>query len=72
MNPSSPQPEASNSPGTPPVSPQIEASALPGTPQTLPRLITQEIPLEPEQTSPPVQETRNEVSVNTCTFISIQ
>jgi hypothetical protein len=72
MNPSSPQPKASNSPGSSPVSPQIEASALPGTPQTLPRLITQEIPLEPEQTSPPVQETRNEVSVNTCTFISIQ
>jgi hypothetical protein len=35
-------------------------------------LITQETPLEPEQTSPPVQETRIEVSVNTCTFISTQ
>jgi hypothetical protein len=33
MNPSSPQPEASNPSGTPPVSPQIEALALPGTPQ---------------------------------------
>jgi hypothetical protein len=72
MDPSSPQPEASNPPGTPPASPQIEASALPGTPQAPPQLITQEIPLEPKQTSPPVQEARNEVSVNTCTFISIQ
>jgi hypothetical protein len=35
-------------------------------------LITQETPLEPEQTSPPVQETRIEVSVHTCTFISTQ
>jgi hypothetical protein len=71
MNPSSLQPEASDLPGTAPTSPQLEASALPGTPQTPPQLITQEIPLEPEQTSPPVQETRIEVSVNTCTFISI-
>jgi hypothetical protein len=72
MNPSSPQQEASNLPGTAPASPQLEASALPGTPQTPLQLTTQEIPLEPEQTSPPVQETRIEVSVNTCTFISIQ
>jgi hypothetical protein len=72
MNPSSPQLEASNPPGTPPASPQTEASALPGTPQAPSQLITQEIPLEPEQTSPPIQETRNEVNVNTCTFISIQ
>jgi hypothetical protein len=43
-NPSSPQPEASNPPGTPPASLQM---------------ITQEIRLEPEQTSPPIQETRN-------------
>jgi hypothetical protein len=71
MNPSSLQPEASDLPGTAPTSPQLEASALPGTPQTPPQLITQEIPLEPEQTSPPVQETRIELSVNTCTFISI-
>jgi hypothetical protein len=71
MNPSSPQPEASNPLGTPPASPQIEASALPRTPQALPQLITQEIPLEPEQASPPIQEARNEVSENTCTFISI-
>jgi hypothetical protein len=35
-------------------------------------LITQETPLEPEQTFPPVQETRIEVSVHTCTFISTQ
>jgi hypothetical protein len=72
MNPSSPQPEASNPPGTPLASPQTEASALLGTPQAPSQLITQEIPLEPEQTSPPVQETRNEVSLNICTFISIQ
>jgi hypothetical protein len=71
MNPSSPQLEASNLPGTAPASPQLEASALPGIPQAPSQLITQEIPPEPEQTSPPMQETRNEVSVNTCTFISI-
>jgi hypothetical protein len=70
MNPSSPQPEASNPPGTPPASPQIEASALLETPQAPPKLITQEISLELEQNSPPIQESRNEVSVNTCTFIS--
>jgi hypothetical protein len=57
---------------TAPASPQPEASALPGNPQTPLQLITQEIPLEPEQTSFPVQETRIEVSVNTCTFISTQ
>jgi hypothetical protein len=62
MNPSSPQPEASNLPRTAPASPQLETSALPGTPQAPPQLITQEIPLEPEQTSSPIQETRNEVS----------
>jgi hypothetical protein len=72
MNPSSPQPEASNLPGTAPASSQLEASALRGNPQTPLQLITQEIPLEPEQTSSPVQETRIEVSVNTCTFISTQ
>jgi hypothetical protein len=72
MNPSSPQPEASHPPGTPPASPQTEPSALPGTPQAPSQLITQEISLEPEQTSPPIQETRDEVSINTCTFISIQ
>jgi hypothetical protein len=72
MNPSSPQPEASNLPGTAPTSPQLEASALPGTLQAPPQPTTQEIPLEPEQDSPPIQESRNEVSVNTCTFISIQ
>jgi hypothetical protein len=70
MNPSSPQPEASNSPGTTPASPQVEASALPRNSQTPLQLITQEIPLEPEQTSSPVQETRIEVSVNIYTFIS--
>jgi hypothetical protein len=63
MNPPSPQPEASNLPGTAPASPQIEASALPGTPQAPPQLITQETLLEPEQTSFPIQETRNEVSI---------
>jgi hypothetical protein len=72
MNPSSPQPETSNLPGTAPASPQLEVSALLGTPQAPPQLITHEIPLEPEQTSFPIQETRNEISVNTCTFISIQ
>jgi hypothetical protein len=72
MNPSSPEPEASNPLGTPPASPQTDASALPGIPQAPPQLITQEIPLETEQTSPPIQETSNEVNVNTCTFISIQ
>jgi hypothetical protein len=71
MNPSSPQPEASNLPGIPPTSPQLEASALPGTPQAPPQLIIQELPLEPEKIPSPVQETRNEVSVNICTFISI-
>jgi hypothetical protein len=48
----------------------LEASVLPGTPQAQP--ITQEIPLELEQISPPVQETRDEVSINTYTFIFIQ
>jgi hypothetical protein len=72
MNPSSPQPEALHPPGTPPASPQTETSALPGTLQAPSLLITQEISLEPEQTSPPIQETRDEVSINTCTFISIQ
>jgi hypothetical protein len=71
MNPPSPQSEASNLPETAPASPQLEASALPGTLQTPLQLITQEIPLEPEQNPSPTQETRNEVSVNTCTFISI-
>jgi hypothetical protein len=50
----------------------LEASALPGTPQAPPQPTTQEIPLEPEQDSPPVQETRIEVSVNICTVISFQ
>jgi hypothetical protein len=72
MIPSSPQPEASTAPGTAPASPQLEASTLPGNPQTPLQLITQETSLEPEQTSPPVQETRIEVSVNTYTFISTQ
>jgi hypothetical protein len=72
MNPSSPQPETSNLPGIAPASPQLEVSALPGTPQAPSQLITQEIPLEPEQTSLPIREIRNEVSVNTCTFISFQ
>jgi hypothetical protein len=48
MDPSSPQPEASNLPRTPQASPQLEASALPGTPQASPRLIIQEPLLEPE------------------------
>jgi hypothetical protein len=69
MNPYSPQPETSNLPGTAPTSPQLEASALPGTPQAPPQPTTQEIPLEPEQDSPPIQESKNEVSVNTCSFI---
>jgi hypothetical protein len=64
MNPSSPQPEASNLPGTPPTSPQLEDLALPGTPQASPQLITQEIPPESEEIPSPIQETRNEVSVN--------
>jgi hypothetical protein len=63
MDPSSPQPEASNLPGTPPASPQLEASALPRTPQAPPQLITQEVPLEPEKIPSPIQETRNEVSM---------
>jgi hypothetical protein len=71
MNPSSPQPEASNPPGTPLASLKIEAPTLPGTPQAPPQLITQEIPLEPEQNSPPIQQSRNEVSVNTYSFIFI-
>jgi hypothetical protein len=52
MNPSSPPPEASNPPGTPPASPQTKALALPGTLQAPSQLITQEIPLEPEQNPP--------------------
>jgi hypothetical protein len=71
MNPSSSQLEASNLPGTAPASPQLEASASLGTPRASPQLITQELPSEPEKIPSPVQETRNEVSVNTCTFISI-
>jgi hypothetical protein len=71
MNRPSPQPEASNLPGTAPASPQLEASALIGTLQAPLQLITQEILPEPEKTPSPMQETRNEVSVNTCTFISI-
>jgi hypothetical protein len=71
MNPSSPQPEASNLPGTAPASPQLEASALPGTLQAPLQLITQELPLESEKIPSLTQETRNEVSVNICTFILI-
>jgi hypothetical protein len=73
MNPSSPQLEASNLPGTAPASSQLEASALPGTPQAPPQLITQEIPLEPEQTPSPIQEARNKVSIGIqlCYFLSI-
>jgi hypothetical protein len=73
MNPSSPQPEASNLPGTAPASPQLEALALPGTLQAPLQLITQEIPLEPEQTPSPIQEAGNEVSIDTqlCHFPSI-
>jgi hypothetical protein len=73
MNPPPPQPEASNLSGTPPASPQLETSALPGTPQAPPQLITQEISLEPEQTSSPIQEARNEVSISIqlCYFPSI-
>jgi hypothetical protein len=71
MNPSSPQPEASNPTETAPASPQLEASTLPGTLQAPLQLITQEIPLEPEQIPSLTQETRNEVSVNICTFTYI-
>jgi hypothetical protein len=71
MNPSSTQPEASNLPGILPASPYLEASALPGTPQAPSQLITQELPLEPKKIPSPIQETRNEVGVNICTFISI-
>jgi hypothetical protein len=63
MDPSSPQPEASNLPRAPPTSPQLEASALPGTPQAPPQLITQELRLEPEKIPSPIQEARNEVSM---------
>jgi hypothetical protein len=73
MNPSSPQPEASNLPGTPPASPQLEASALLVTPQAPPQLITQELPLEPEKIPSPIQETRNEVrmGIQFCYSLSI-
>jgi hypothetical protein len=73
MNPSSPQLEASNLPGTAPASPQVEALASPRTPQTPLQLVTQEIPLEPEQTPAPTQETRHEVSTCTqlCYLLSI-
>jgi hypothetical protein len=50
MNPSSPQPEASNLPGTAPTSPQLEASALPGTPLAPPQPTTQETPLSLNKT----------------------
>jgi hypothetical protein len=63
MDPSSPQPEASNLPGTPPASPQLETSALPGTPQAPPQLIIQEVPLELEQILSPIQDARNEVNM---------
>jgi hypothetical protein len=68
MGPSSPQPEASNLPRTPPASPQLEASALPGTSQASPRLIIQEPLLEPEKLPSPTQEARNEVSTNIYLF----
>jgi hypothetical protein len=64
MDPSSPQPEASNLPRTPPASPQSEASALPGTPQASPQLTIQETFLEPKKLSSPTQEARNEVSMD--------
>jgi hypothetical protein len=70
MDPSSPQPEASNLPRTPPASPQLEVSALPGTPQASPRLIIQEPLLEPEKLPSPTQETKNEVRIF-ISFISI-
>jgi hypothetical protein len=63
MDPSSPQPEASNLPTTLPASPQLEASALPGTSQAPPQLITQELPLESEKFPSPIQEARKEVSM---------
>jgi hypothetical protein len=73
MDPSSPQPEASNLPRTPPASPQLEASALPGTPQAPPQLIIQEPTLEPEKIPSPIQEVRNEVNmgIHFCHFHSV-
>jgi hypothetical protein len=73
MDLSSPQPDASNLPRTPPTSPQLEASALPGSPQAPPQLITQELPLEPEKIPSPIQEARNEVSmgIQLCYSLSI-
>jgi hypothetical protein len=73
MNPSSPQPKASDLPGIAPASPQLEASALPRTPQTPLQLVAQEIPFEPEQASTPIQGTRHEVSAGTqlCYLLSI-
>jgi hypothetical protein len=65
MNPSSPQPEASDLPRIAPASPQLKALALPRTPQTPLQLAAQEIPLEPKQASAPIQGTRHEVSAGT-------
>jgi hypothetical protein len=64
MNPSSPQPEASTLPRTPPISPQLGASALPRTPQASLRMLIQEPLLEPEKVPSPTQEARNEVRMN--------
>jgi hypothetical protein len=67
MDPSSIHPETSNLPRTPPASPQLEASALSGTPQNSSQPIIHEPPLEPETS--PIQEVRNEVSINVCPFL---
>jgi hypothetical protein len=64
MDPSSPQPEPSNLPRSPPTSPQLEASALLGTSQASPQLIIQEPPLDPKKLLSPTQEVRNEVSMD--------
>jgi hypothetical protein len=72
MHPASPQPKASALPRIHPASPQPEASALPRTPQVFPQPDIQEPFLEPEKLPSPTREARNDVSMNTHTFIFIQ
>jgi hypothetical protein len=63
INPSSPQPEASNLPGTPPASPSVRSFSFTRNFSSSSSADHQKLPLEPERTPPPIQETRNEVSM---------
>jgi hypothetical protein len=62
INPSPPQPSASEFPETVSVPSHIEASALP---RALPSPVAPEITLETEQNPVPVQEVRHEVNICT-------